>query len=65
MTYTVAKMNGRLYRVITVQETVAFSTQTGWILITPDVGVPERKVQNLQWVPASTRFEWVRDFDFE
>lgn len=65
MTYTVAKMNGRLYRVLRTADAVPFSTETGWVLLTPDVGVPERKVQHLRWVSSNTRFEWVRTFNFE
>lgn len=64
MTFTVAKMNNRLYRVLAVSETVAFSDSKNWILLTPDVSVPNRKVQHLKWVPADTLFDWVRTFDF-
>ena len=64
MTVTVAKLSGRLVEVVRVAETVAFSPQRDWVLLTTDVGQPERKKQNFQWVPASTRFEWVRTFAF-
>lgn len=64
MTVTVAKLDGRLVEVVRVAETVAFSPQRDWVLLTTDVGLPERKKQNFQWVPASTRFEWVRTFAF-
>ena len=60
----VAKMNGRLVQVLKVAETVGFSSQRGWVMVCFDFEQPERKKQNFKWVPASTRFEWVRDFAF-
>lgn len=64
MTITVAKMRDRIVEVVRTADTVAFSTERGWVLITPDVGQPQRKKQIFQWVPATTRFEWVRTFGF-
>ena len=64
MTVTVAKMQGRMYEIVRVAERVAFSEERGWICVTPDVGVPERKKQTFRWVPATTRFDWVRTFAF-
>ena len=64
MTVTVAKFQGRMFEVVRVAEHVAFSEDRGWVLVTPDVGVPERKKQIFRWVPASTRFAWVRTFTF-
>lgn len=60
----VAKMNGRLVQVLKVAETVGFSSERGWVMVCFDFEQPERKKQNFKWVPASTRFEWVRDFAF-
>lgn len=60
----VAKMNGRLVQVLKVAETVGFSSQRGWVMVCFDFEQPERKKQQFKWVPASTRFEWVRDFAF-
>ena len=60
----VAKMNGRLVQVLKVAETVGFSSQRGWVMVCFDFEQPERKKQHFKWVPASTRFEWVRDFAF-
>ena len=64
MSVTIAKMQGRMYEVVRVAERVAFSEDRGWVMVTPDVGVPERRKQTFRWVPASTRFEWVRTFVF-
>lgn len=60
----VAKMNGRLVQVLRVAETVGFSEKRGWVMVCFDFEQPERKKQHFKWVPASTRFEWVRDFAF-
>ncbi len=64
MTVTVAKMQGRMYEVVRVADSVAFSEDRGWVLVTPDVGAPERKKQHFRWVPATTQFDWVRTFAF-
>lgn len=64
MSVTIAKMQGRMYEVVRVAERVAFSEDRGWVMVTPDVGVPERRKQTFRWIPASTRFEWVRTFVF-
>lgn len=60
----VAKLQGRLVQVVRVADTVPFSTDRGWVLVTTDLGKPERKMEQFKWVPASTRFEWVREFSF-
>ena len=64
MTVTVAKMNGKFVEVVRVAETVAFSTQKNWVLVSPDLAKSERTKSEFKWVPASTRFEWVRTFNF-
>lgn len=64
MTVTVAKLRGQLVEVVRVADRVQFSEDRGWVLVTPDVGAPERKKMTFKWVPADTRFEWVREFAF-
>lgn len=64
MPVTVAKMNNKLYQVMRVSDTVAFSDTRGWVMLCSDWEQPERKKQHFKWVPASTRFEWVRNFAF-
>jgi hypothetical protein len=61
----VAKMNGKLVEVVRVADTVAFAPERGWVLICTDFEVSNRRKTQFKWVPASTRFEWVRSFDFE
>jgi len=58
----VAKMNNRLVEVVRVADTVGFSTARGWVLVCMDFEKPNRKKENFKWVPAATRFEWVREF---
>ena len=59
-----AKFQDKIVEVVRVTETVGFSKDKGWVCITTDVGVPDRKKMTFKWVPASTRFEWVREFNF-
>ena len=58
----IAKFNDRFVRIVKVEEKVAFSNERDWILIEFDVHLPEHKRQQRRWVPSSTRFEWVREF---
>ena len=63
---TVAKMmDGRMVEVVRVADTVAFSDATGWIMICMDWEKADRKKSEFKWIPAETRFDWVRDFVFE
>jgi hypothetical protein len=64
MTVTVAKMNDRVVEVVRVADTVAFSTERGWVMVCFDFEQSERKKSQFRWVPASTQFEWVREFSF-
>ena len=64
MTVVVAKVEGRVVQVVRVADTVSFSEERGWVMVCTDWEQPERKKQHFRWVPASTRFEWVREFNF-
>ena len=61
----VAKINNQLVEVMRMAETVQFSDEKGWILICTDFQQQDRRKQQFKWIPASTRFEWVREFKFE
>jgi GNAT superfamily N-acetyltransferase len=52
---------GKIVRIIRKQHSVKFSDQKDWLLIDTD---PEKGNQGagLKWLPASTRFEWVRPY---
>ena len=57
-----AKMSDRVVEIVKVQRNVAFSQQKNWILICAE---PAKKSSTaVRWVPATTRFEWVREFNF-
>ena len=58
----VAKMNDRLVQVVRVVDTVGFSTERGWVLVCMDFEKANRKRDQFKWIPAATRFEWVREF---
>ena len=64
MTVVVAKMQDRVVQVVRVADSVGFSQERGWVMVCTDWEQPERKKQHFRWVPASTRFEWVREFNF-
>ena len=60
----VAKMNGRVVEIVKVAREVQFSNTPGWVLICLDFELGERKKTQFRWLPATTRFEWVRSFAF-
>ena len=60
----VAKIDGQIVEVKRVAESVAFSDQRGWVMICTDFEQIERKKQHFKWIPASTRFEWIREYRF-
>ena len=59
---TVAKMNGKLVEIVKFADAVAFSNTRGWVMICIDWEQAERKKTEFKWLPASTRFDWVREF---
>ena len=58
------KMNGRIVQVMRVADRVGFSSERGWVMVCTDFEQVERIKQQFKWVPATTRFEWVREFNF-
>jgi hypothetical protein len=60
----VAKMDGRLVEIVKVADEVKFSNTRGWVMICMDWEQADRKKSQFRWIPASTRFEWVREFSF-
>lgn len=53
---------GKLVQIIKTAESVMFSKDRGWICICRDFQQPKHMQTSVAWVPATTRFEWVRDF---
>jgi hypothetical protein len=61
----VAKMtDGRVVEVVRVADTVGFSSERGWVMVCMDFEKTDRKKSEFKWVPASTRFDWVKEFAF-
>ena len=63
----VAKLEdtGKIVQIRRIVDRVQFSDDIGWILIDPDCGSPDMTGSfgiNIKWIPASTRFTWVRDY---
>jgi hypothetical protein len=59
---TVAKMNGKLVEIVKFADAVAFSNSRGWVMICIDWEQADRKKSEFKWLPATTRFDWVREF---
>ena len=64
MAVVVAKMDDRVVQIVCVAETVGFSTERGWVMVCMDWEQIERRKSQFKWVPATTRFEWVRSYSF-
>jgi phosphotransferase system IIA component len=60
----VAKMNGKLVEIVKTADAVKFSNHRGWVMICIDFEQADLKKSQFKWLPASTRFEWVREFSF-
>lgn len=62
---TVAKMtDGRVVEFVRAASKVGFSPDRGWIMICCDFEKPYHKRTEFKWVPAATKFEWVRAYAF-
>jgi hypothetical protein len=59
---TVAKMDGKIVEIVRVAHKVGFSDKTGWIMICSEIA--KKSSIGVKWIPADTRFEWVREFNF-
>ena len=63
---TLAKfMDGTIVQIVRVADKVGFSDAVGWVCVCFDFHQIERKRQSVKWVPASTKFVWVREFNFD
>jgi hypothetical protein len=60
----VAKMNGKLVEIVKVVDEVKFSNTRGWVMICMDFEQVDRKKSEFKWIPATTRFDWVKEFSF-
>jgi len=61
----VAKMaDGRMVEVVRVAKTVRFSAEPDWVMVCFDFEKPFPKQAEFKWMPAATRFDWVREYTF-
>jgi hypothetical protein len=60
---TVAKLNDKVVEIVKVAYDVQFSQDKGWVCICSEIAKPNSLA--VRWVPASTRFEWVKVFNFK
>jgi phosphotransferase system IIA component len=60
----VAKMDGRIVQIIRVAHAVSFSEERDWVMVCFDFDQIDQRKQQFKWVPAATRFEWVREYSF-
>jgi hypothetical protein len=62
MNIVLVKWNNRIVRLVKYQREVLFSKDNDWLLLQYPIELPENKRYN-KWVPLSTRFEWVKEFN--
>jgi hypothetical protein len=55
------EQTGKIVRILKKQHSVPFSDEKNWLLVDTDPAKGNKGV-GLKWVPASTRFEWVRPY---
>jgi hypothetical protein len=55
-------MNGKLVEIVKFADAVKFSNSRGWVMICIDWEQADRKKSEFKWLPATTRFDWVREF---
>lgn len=58
----IAKFNGRWVHIVKFARDVAFSREKEWFMVNFDWEKANRKREQFTWVPASTRFEAVKEF---
>jgi hypothetical protein len=59
MTVLVAKLNDKIVEIVKMAETVQFSNEKDWILISHQVD----KRLSMKWLKASdVKFDWVRSY---
>lgn len=65
---TVAKLAGKIVEVVRYSRTVAFAVTNdahpGWLLVCMDFDKSNRRREQFKWVPADTKFDWVREYNF-
>jgi flagellar biosynthesis/type III secretory pathway chaperone len=61
MTVLIAKLNDKIVEIVKVAETVQFSNEKNWILISHQIS--KKDSLQVKWLQASkVKFDWVRSF---
>jgi len=61
MTVLIAKLNDKIVEIVRVVETVQFSNEKNWILISHQIS--KKDSLQVKWLQASkVKFDWVRSF---
>jgi hypothetical protein len=55
------EQSGKIVRILKKAHTVPFSNEKNWLLIDTDPAKGNKGL-GIKWIPASTRFEWVRPY---
>jgi hypothetical protein len=55
------EQTGKIVRILKKQHSVPFSDEKNWLLVDTDPAKGNKGV-GIKWIPASTRFEWVRPY---
>jgi len=53
--------DGRVVRILKHRDQVSFSDEKGWLLI--DVTPGRQRPETIKWIPDTTKFDWVREFN--
>jgi hypothetical protein len=53
--------DGRVVRILKHKDQVSFSDEQGWLLI--DVTPGRQRPETMKWIPDTTKFDWVREFN--
>lgn len=62
----IAKMtDGRIVEIVKFAHHVGFSPDKDWVMICFDFDKINRRREQVKWIPASTRFDWVKEFKEE
>ena len=62
MMVMVAKMKDKIVQIVRYADQVSFSDERGWFCICFDFDKQNRRREQVKWIPADTRFEWVREY---
>jgi len=51
------------FQILKYARSVGWTDRKGWLLVCPDFQKAKHFRVNMRWIPADTRFEWVKTLD--